>query len=831
MDPLSVTAGVMSVIGDCLRTAKDLYDLRSRYSNASITITAIYSESMVISASLSQVQSLLLRDALQNKPELHAAFDTALTGCMVVFSCLDEEVRDLATKVEDRNDLNWKDKAKLLWKEDAMRELLVQLRGQQTALTLLIQGLQMESLSDIKRLLQENSGTLEQVATRSRSLRATHPKVTVPDSMFYTDNSTGSVSNAYSIIGQAEFEFDDVVVNSKAYRRAMAIAQARVADEIKTPEVFEGDLIDFNDPEDVVPKHALSETLEELQTLDLEATLKAPEDNLNDPDEEYHSALLNDLERDLLPFMPPIPSASTRNHQIPETVPQNVNSDKPFDSLLDTSRTVSEQPLSVPLPAALPAEKPPLPPRRSAPETFKPDARQPVFISTQDNTHLSSAIDDSSSVASSTALCPFSPRTVAESLTTINSVSEVVKRSSNPLDSVYRQNELRKRLSSNSRSSLDIFNSLATNPEDFSVISAEELTRDDLWREIIQSENDLIKRLSSFQEIFRDPVVTKWPILSKHIEALQTLEEIVEIHREHLLRPLESQLSQHPFAICNPEVLQAWAIKAQTTYRTYHQRLPHAQSAIRLTLSVDAKFRSFVATLGLSGVWYGKSWEDFLQIPTLQLDFYINKLESLATVVGTATNPSMQLREELLKNTLIILQRLRSSCTTLLEKSAAREEIQTLYRRIQTLNSSHLDQLNLSDENRKIIHQGRLAVRVKGKGPWLPVHGVLLDNHLFWGKIKAPKSIGRTRLGAGKFWVLEAPLPTRELLVSLPDKDHQFVKPTIIDEVPRKSVIYQFFVKTKSYSHTLGVYTLDERHVWINGLNGAIDAVTLKDSD
>ena len=58
----------MSALPQCIQSAKQLYDLRERYKDASVLITAIYSESMVIAASLSQVQNLLQHDALQQKP-------------------------------------------------------------------------------------------------------------------------------------------------------------------------------------------------------------------------------------------------------------------------------------------------------------------------------------------------------------------------------------------------------------------------------------------------------------------------------------------------------------------------------------------------------------------------------------------------------------------------------------------------------------------------------------------------------------------------------------------------------------------------------------------
>lgn len=107
-------------------------------------ISAIYSESTIISASLGHIQSLVLKSpdaissSLQSRPELDSAFDTALTGCMLVFSVLDDEIQRL-----NQNPNDPKRRMVYLWKEDTMKELLQQLRGQQTALTLLVQALQM----------------------------------------------------------------------------------------------------------------------------------------------------------------------------------------------------------------------------------------------------------------------------------------------------------------------------------------------------------------------------------------------------------------------------------------------------------------------------------------------------------------------------------------------------------------------------------------------------------------------------------------------------------------------------------------------------------------
>ena len=110
----------MAALPPCIESAKQLYDLRSRYKDASVLITAIYSESQVVAASLSQVQNLLEHDALRQKPELLETFDRALTGCRVVYACLEEEVRELVVKAEN-DDLKFRDRARFLWKEDTFK--------------------------------------------------------------------------------------------------------------------------------------------------------------------------------------------------------------------------------------------------------------------------------------------------------------------------------------------------------------------------------------------------------------------------------------------------------------------------------------------------------------------------------------------------------------------------------------------------------------------------------------------------------------------------------------------------------------------------------------
>jgi hypothetical protein len=155
MDPLSVTASVLQITTACLKTVKTLDALRQRFQNARTTIAALCSESILVSAALSNVQGLFLanNDALtvylRGRPELASALDIALTGCAVVYACLEEEIRklDVDPQTEGRDGWarqpGWRTRGRLLWNEETMKEYLGQIRGQQAALTLLIQGLQM----------------------------------------------------------------------------------------------------------------------------------------------------------------------------------------------------------------------------------------------------------------------------------------------------------------------------------------------------------------------------------------------------------------------------------------------------------------------------------------------------------------------------------------------------------------------------------------------------------------------------------------------------------------------------------------------------------------
>jgi hypothetical protein len=144
MDPLTITSTVISISARCIHTAKAIYDLRERYRHAQVIIESIHSQSTLISAALGNIQGLICKSpaaiqiTLESRDDLVKIFDQALTGCVMVYSVLDDEIQ----KLYDAPD-SVQSRVQTLWKEQTMKDLLQELQSQRGALSFLLQTFQM----------------------------------------------------------------------------------------------------------------------------------------------------------------------------------------------------------------------------------------------------------------------------------------------------------------------------------------------------------------------------------------------------------------------------------------------------------------------------------------------------------------------------------------------------------------------------------------------------------------------------------------------------------------------------------------------------------------
>ncbi|KAK3377020.1 hypothetical protein B0T24DRAFT_701118 [Lasiosphaeria ovina] len=187
MDPFSIATVAAGATSQAIAISKALYDATRRYKNAPLTVITIATKAQLVAASLEQLQSLLLRrddlsDASGNAPiDLVSVLDTALQGCVVVFSCLEADIiQKLATKAESAS---WQGTCKY-------RQ----------------QGV-------------ENRITAREICAKYPSMRA-------PPSLFETlQLSTGRSSGSGNT--DMSFQFDHQVINTAVYRRCLT--QGRVS--------------------------------------------------------------------------------------------------------------------------------------------------------------------------------------------------------------------------------------------------------------------------------------------------------------------------------------------------------------------------------------------------------------------------------------------------------------------------------------------------------------------------------------------------------------------------------------------------------------------------
>jgi hypothetical protein len=790
----------MAALPQCIQSAKELYDLRSRYKDANILITAIYSESMVIAASLSQVQILLHQDTLQSKPQLLETFDRALTGCRVVYGCLEEEVRELVVKAE-ADELKFKDRAKFLWKEDTFKELLTQIRGQQSALSLLIQGLQMESIADIRRLVDENSVTLDQVVKRSRTLRQSHPRVRVPDSLFGHTREGEDVADAESIVKSTEFTFDDEVVSSKAYRRAMALYTTS-SSEPKVP---------INTTPDEPPAYEVSH--QHLATDDkssaadvanatisevLETAISTTSTNIATISKD--EGTFESIEREYLPYMPRITSTapyltSLQANNSSESAAQSID-----PKVQEPSRSYSEGNQR-----RATEEAPPLPPRQPSGSRLEeavfvtPNVRSASFGESTYASNASSLLSNDTTASSHTPCEPSDLKIV---------VSRKPLRKPLPLS-----HQVSSDILSTVRSSSSIFES----PTSISPLQNSEMH--ELWLSLVEEERKFVDRMTKLRWMFYDNVIRQWPLLEKHLEAILVGERLAALNKEVLLQAMEKQVAETDGAICDSSILEQWTNKAHNVYREYCQSMPHAVSSLRTTQNMDSKFSPFVNTVGLSLAWFGMGWEDYFKLPVSHLELYTSKLETLLEIVEALDEPVAFREATHLKRAITAVQRLKTLISAVLQDAEEREEVLNLEKRIHTVDSDIVSRLRLLDSARRVKQQGSMAIKLKSQGPWQAVHVVLLDNYLLWGRVKTQKK------GEGdRIVVLDIPIPVDDLEISIPCEEHQFQKATMFDDIPRGTVVYIITIRNnsgKAKPHMLGAFGFQERKAWLEYFTAA----------
>lgn len=144
-------------------------------------------------------------------------------------------------------DIGFKAKARLVWKEDIMKQLLDQTRGQMLSLRCLIELLESETQADMFRLLKQNTADNRKIPHRAKSIRSYLGFDDDQSSFNFTHQSA-----AYSL----GLSYEAQLAQSSTYQRAQtAAAKIELLDEKYALEkIIDGPLLDGDTKDEKVAR-------------------------------------------------------------------------------------------------------------------------------------------------------------------------------------------------------------------------------------------------------------------------------------------------------------------------------------------------------------------------------------------------------------------------------------------------------------------------------------------------------------------------------------------------------------------------------------------------
>ncbi|KAK2748621.1 hypothetical protein FQN55_004174 [Onygenales sp. PD_40] len=227
MDPVSaigVVGGAIQIAGLITRTVQGLHTLKGRFENADLTINSLIRELSTVKAAITQLHELAQYNAngIPEHPEYIDGLDVAVEGCTAVMDVLSEEVAHLGllTEGEPSRPLGLRDRMRVAWSENIMRDHHQRLHSQVLALQLLLQACHCRTSSEQLELLRktESRNIIKQVSDDTATLRTS-----MSSANSRIDDAASSIRG--SSTGHTIFDFDRILVNEAPYRRVMGNTQ------------------------------------------------------------------------------------------------------------------------------------------------------------------------------------------------------------------------------------------------------------------------------------------------------------------------------------------------------------------------------------------------------------------------------------------------------------------------------------------------------------------------------------------------------------------------------------------------------------------------------
>ncbi|CVL02049.1 uncharacterized protein FMAN_08170 [Fusarium mangiferae] len=230
MDPLSITSASVALAAAVYKCAIEVKRMVGTIADAADSLSDLAEETQLIQGALQGVEDALRdNNDVISRYKVEEVFSIAIKGCRATLVCIKQEFELLFNRCD------WKSRFLFLWKEDDMKRLLGRLDRKRESILLLLQLLSL-SVREVEALVAKKQSVLTVTKEDITALIPTYwtCRGTILESLDEetVDSIYGDWENRESKLSTTEFDFDYELINTRAYRRALAQAQAKRCREL-----------------------------------------------------------------------------------------------------------------------------------------------------------------------------------------------------------------------------------------------------------------------------------------------------------------------------------------------------------------------------------------------------------------------------------------------------------------------------------------------------------------------------------------------------------------------------------------------------------------------
>ncbi|KAM7183480.1 hypothetical protein V8F33_013561 [Rhypophila sp. PSN 637] len=202
----------MSLVATTSKAIKSLHDLKSNFSEVGVEITHLLSQVSTIQSSVQLIQQWLNLGppALQSNAELRNTIEQALDDCIVIISAFEKHVARIRYST---GKVPVKGKIRHLFDQEELTKNQQAMGYQMQALTLLLQAIQMTSVVEQQQLMAQRETRTVLKWIRDDASSYIDPRLEQSSILQGTIMSNDADPDAV-------FDFDDLVLDSQAYKSA-----------------------------------------------------------------------------------------------------------------------------------------------------------------------------------------------------------------------------------------------------------------------------------------------------------------------------------------------------------------------------------------------------------------------------------------------------------------------------------------------------------------------------------------------------------------------------------------------------------------------------------